>query len=118
MWLGEEWFCPAGIPGFAVPFYLAHPRLMRLERKMMLEAEGSNLSWCMKLLRHETGHAIQNAFRLHQRRLWQRMFGKSSQAYPKSYQPNPSSRSYVLNLYLWYAQSHPDEDFAETFGSG
>ena len=31
------------------------------------------------------------------------------------YHPQPFSRSYVVNLDDWYAQSHPDEDFAETF---
>jgi len=24
-WLSEEWFSPDGIPGIAIPFYLAHP---------------------------------------------------------------------------------------------
>ena len=26
-WLSNEWFTPDGVPGIAVPFYLAHPRL-------------------------------------------------------------------------------------------
>ena len=30
-WLGEEWLCPDGVPGSSIPFYLAHPRLARLE---------------------------------------------------------------------------------------
>lgn len=114
-WLAEEWFSPDGVPGIALPFYLAHPRLIRLERKMMLEAEGGTEEMCMRILRHETGHAIDTAYRLHHRRDWQRVFGKASQAYPKFYQPRPYSKSYVLHLDLWYAQSHPSEDFAETF---
>ena len=40
MWLSAEWFTPDGVSGFAIPFYLAHPRLMKLERKQMLEVEG------------------------------------------------------------------------------
>ena len=115
VWLSEEWFCPDGVPGFAIPFYLAHPRLMKLERKQMLEVEGGNRPWCLKLLRHETGHAIQNAFRLHRRKRWREVFGKSSVPYPDSYRPKPASKDYVLHLYHWYAQSHPVEDFAETF---
>ena len=115
MWLSEEWFCPDGIPGIAIPFYLAHPRLMKLERRTMLEVEGGKHAWCMKLLRHECGHAVQHAFRLHRRRRWQKVFGSSSQKYPQFYQPRPTSKDHVLHLYLWYAQSHPDEDFAETF---
>ena len=30
-WLSDEWFTPDGITGIAIPFYLAHPRLARLE---------------------------------------------------------------------------------------
>ena len=42
-------------------------------------------------------------------------FGNVSKAYPDSYSPKPYSRSFVVNIDLWYAQSHPVEDFAETF---
>jgi hypothetical protein len=114
-WLSEEWFSPQGVPGVAVPFYLAHPRLIRLERHQMLEAEGATRKSCLKLLRHEVGHAVEHAFRFHRRRSWQKHFGRSSQPYPEFYCPNPSSRRYVLHLDYWYAQAHPDEDFAETF---
>lgn len=114
-WLSEEWFSPDGIPGIAIPFYLAHPRLMRLERRMMLEVEGGTEEWCMKILRHEAGHAIDNAYGLHRRRSWTQIFGKYSQPYPDCYQVRPYSRSYVQHLDPFYAQSHPAEDFAETF---
>ncbi|MCB1280844.1 MAG: hypothetical protein KDB18_04920, partial [Salinibacterium sp.] len=40
LWISDEWFTPDGIPGIAVPFYLAHPRLARLESKQILEVEG------------------------------------------------------------------------------
>lgn len=114
-WLSDEWFSPDGIPGVAIPFYLAHSRLAKLERVQMLEVEGGTPEWCMKILRHEVGHAIDNAYQLRKRRLRQRVFGKSTQAYPEFYAPKPYSKSYVLHLDSWYAQSHPDEDFAETF---
>ncbi len=114
-WLSDEWFSPTGIPGVALPFYLAHPRLIRLERAQMLEAEGATGESCMRLLRHELGHAIQHAFHLQRRREWQRQFGKASTPYPTAYRPNPASRRFVHNLDAWYAQSHPEEDFAETF---
>jgi len=115
VWLAEEWFCPDGVPGFAIPFYLAHPRLKRLEQEFMLEVEGGTEDECLKLMRHETAHALANAYRLHRRRDWQRHFGKSSQKYPKSYLPRPYSKRFVVHLENWYAQSHPDEDWAETF---
>lgn len=114
-WLSTEWFTPVGIPGIAIPFYLAHPRLKRLERRLMLEVEGGNRKECAAILRHECGHAFQQAYRLHRRRRWQQLFGRASKAYPDSYRPRPASRRFVQHLRMYYAQSHPDEDFAETF---
>jgi hypothetical protein len=114
-WLSDEWFTPDGVPGIAIPFYLAHPRLARLEREQMLEVEGGTPSWCMRILRHEVGHAIDNAYLLRRRRRRQAIFGSSAIEYPEFYTPKPYSRSFVLHIDNWYAQSHPDEDFAETF---
>jgi hypothetical protein len=114
-WLSDEWFSPDGLPGIAVPFYMAHPRLARLELSQILEVEGGEPEWCMRILRHEAGHAIDHAYCLNRRRRRQKLFGKSSEPYPEYYTPRPYSRSYVLHLDLSYAQSHPDEDFAESF---
>lgn len=114
-WISNEWFTPDGVPGIAVPFYLAHPRLVKLELAQMLEVEGGTPEWCMRILRHEAGHAIENAYRIRRLRSRQQVFGKSSQPYPQYYRPRPYSRSFVRHLDVWYAQSHPDEDFAETF---
>ena len=114
-WLSDEWFSPNSTPGIAIPFYLADPRLMRLEKKKILEVEGGTMPECMRILRHETGHVVQHAFQLQRRRRWQQLFGRSSTPYPQYYRPNPASKNYVQHLRLWYAQSHPDEDFAETF---
>ncbi|RKZ05741.1 hypothetical protein DRQ53_03875 [bacterium] len=114
-WLSSEWFSPDGVPGIAIPFYLAAPRLMRLEKRMMLEVEGGTDKSCMRLLRHEAGHAMSTAFRLHFRRRWQQTFGSVRQPYPESYVPRARSRNHVLHLDWWYAQAHPAEDFAETF---
>lgn len=114
-WLSDEWFSPDGVPGIAIPFYLAHPRLTKLESRLMHDVEGGTRDGCMRILRHEAGHALDSAFRLHRRRTWQAVFGKSTQPYPKYYSPKPHSRDYVLHLDMWYAQSHPAEDFAETF---
>ena len=81
-WLSAEWFSPDGVPGVAIPFYLAHPRLAHLERTQMLEVEGGTPEWCMKILRHEAGHAIDNAYKLRQRRRRQQIFGPSYMQYP------------------------------------
>jgi hypothetical protein len=69
----------------------------------------------MRILRHECGHVVTHAYQLFRRRRWQQLFGPTSQRYPRYYRPNPASRNHVQHLRLWYAQSHPDEDFAETF---
>jgi len=114
-WLADEWFSPHDSPGIAIPFYLAHPRLMRLERKKVLEVEGGSVRECMRILRHEAGHVLQRAYGLHRRKRWRELFGSSAIPYPDHYRPNPASRRYVQHLPRWYAQCHPDEDFAETF---
>ena len=114
-WISSEWFSPENTPGIAIPFYLAHERLMQLEKKMIIDVEGGTLSECMRILRHEAGHVVQHSYQLQRRRAWQKLFGRSSQRYPRYYRPNPASRNFVQHLRLWYAQSHPDEDFAETF---
>ena len=67
-YLSDEWFTPDGATAIAIPFYLAHPRLEKLEEAQMLEVEGGEHEWCMRILRHEAGHAIDNAFRLRLRR--------------------------------------------------
>ncbi len=116
-WLAQEWFSPDGVPGVAIPFYLAHPALMRLEKSQMLEIEGGTRADCLQLLRHEVGHAVQNAYELHRRRQWQRHFGLCSEPYPDFYRPDPISKAFVHHLDGWYAQAHPAEDFAETFAT-
>lgn len=114
-WLSDEWYVPDGIPGVAVPFFLAHPVLQKLENNFMLEVEGGEHKWCMKLLRHETGHALLNAYKLADRPDWRKTFGRPNARYPDTYLPQPYSKKFVINLPNWYAQSHPHEDWAETF---
>src|SRR6267143_1249 len=114
--VGDEWFVPVGIPAIFVPFFLVHDRLRALERTMMLEVEGGTGEWFMKLMRHEAAHAYAYAYQLPRKKKWRQIFGRTSRdETPDSYRPRPFSRSYVVNLDDWYAQSHPDEDFAETF---
>lgn len=114
-WLSDDWFSPDGIPGIAVPFYLAHPRLKRLEQRQMLEVEGGNEAWCMRIIRHEAGHAMDTAFRLHRKKRYREIFGNYNAPYPETYRPRPHSKNFVHHLEPCYAQSHPSEDFAETF---
>lgn len=114
--IGDEWFVPVGIPVIFIPFFLTHDRLRQLERKQILEVEGGTPEAFMKLIRHEAAHAYTYAYQFVRKRKWQQVFGKSSsEETPSFYRPRPYSRSYVMHLDDWYAQSHPDEDFAETF---
>jgi hypothetical protein len=117
IWLSEEWFNPDGTVGFAIPFYLAHPRLIRLERHLMLEAEGVTEREALRIIRHETGHAIDEAFQFYRRPEYAAVFGSPRRRYPTSYAVVPHSRRHVMHLNAWYAQSHPVEDFAETFAT-
>ncbi len=114
-YLSDEFYTPDGTSSIAIPFYLAHPRLEKLEEAQMFEVEGGEHEWCMRILRHEAGHAIDNAFKLRLKRHRREMFGSPSEPSPEFYTPKPYSKSFVLHLDAWYAQSHPDEDFAETF---
>ena len=114
-YLSDEWMTPDDCLGIGVPFYLMHPKLMHLERTFMLEVEGGTRPWAQRLLRHEAGHVVCNAYRLHRRPGWRQVFGSPSVPYPKQYRPDPTSKDYVVHLDGWYAQCHPDEDWAETF---
>jgi hypothetical protein len=114
-WVSDEWFSPDGTPGVAVPFYLLHPKLMKLEKKMMGEIEGGTKLSCTKIIRHEMGHVLDNAFKLRNLKIRQRHFGHSSKAYPDYYYPVKDTTKFVHHLEDWYAQAHPDEDWAECF---
>ena len=114
-YLADEWLCPDRVPIIGIPFCLAHPRLKHIEQKMLYEVEGGNAGSCMKLLRHECGHALNYAYELYKKTRWRELFGSFSARYSGSYYFQPYSRRFVIHLEDNYAQSHPDEDFAETF---
>lgn len=114
-YLADEWLTPQHEPVIGIPFYLAHPALIKLEKKMMLEAEGDSPEACMKLLRHEAGHALSYAYRLVHTKAWRRVFGSPHETYADTYRFRPYSRNYVRHLDGFYAQYHPEEDFVETF---
>jgi hypothetical protein len=113
VYLSDQWGCPDGTPLIGVPFYLADPRLTRLEEEMAVDVEGEHDA--MRYLRHEAGHAFNYAYRLYERPDWHKLFGPYSRPYRERYRADPFSRQYVRHILGWYAQKHPDEDFAETF---
>lgn len=111
-YLTDEWGCPSGEPVIGIPFYLANPKLARLEKEMNdLEDEREILMY----LRHEAGHAFNYAYELYKTGEWRDLFGPFRRPYRDDYRPVPFSRRFVRHIAGWYAQKHPDEDFAETF---
>jgi hypothetical protein len=113
VYLSDQWGCPDDTPLIGVPFYLADPRLARIEAEEAIEVE--NETDIMRYLRHEAGHAFNYAYRLYDRADWRQLFGPYSRPYRERYRADPFSRAYVRHILGWYAQKHPDEDFAETF---
>ncbi len=113
-YLSDEWGCPSGVPVIGIPFYLVDPVLCALEDEMTgIEAETD--AETVMFLRHEVGHAFNYAYQLYKKRSWRATFGRFSQPYAEEYEPAPFNMSFVRHAPAWYAQKHPDDDFAETF---
>ena len=113
-YLSDEWGCPAGVPVIGVPFYLANPTLCALECQFT-GIEPENDMEIMMYLRHEAGHAFNYAFNLYKLAEWTEIFGDYSLPYKETYGVVPFSSKFVRHIPGWYAQKHPDDDFAETF---
>jgi len=111
-YLTDEWGCPDREPIIGIPFYLADPKLASLEKRMNDLEDSRKI---MMYLRHEAGHAFNYAYRLFETARWRDLFGPFRRPYREDYRPVPFSRRYVRHMEGWYAQKHPDEDFAETF---
>ena len=113
VYLSDQWGCPDGVPLIGVPFYLVDERLERIEAEMSAGIEDD--AEAMRYMRHECGHAVNYAFTLYERPEWRSTFGPFSRPYRERYRADPFSRAFVRHILGWYAQKHPDEDFAETF---
>lgn len=114
-YLSTEWGVPFETIAIAIPFYLAHPELAELHADRTGMIEGKDRDEILRYLRHEMGHAINYAYRLYDRPEWIETFGAITQPYSDDYRPQPWSTRFVHHLPGWYAQKHPDEDWAETF---
>jgi Putative zinc-binding metallo-peptidase len=114
-YLSSEWGVPFGTIAIAIPFYLARPDLVALHAERTGHVEGTGRADLLRYLRHEMGHVVNYAYRLYEGEDWVRHFGSMTRPYREDYRPEPFSRRYVRHLPGWYAQKHPDEDWAETF---
>ena len=114
-YLSTEWGVPFETIAMAIPFYLARPDLTALHAERVGHVEGFDRTDIVRYLRHEMGHVVNYAYRLYDQEEWVKQFGSITQPYYEEYRPEPFSRRYVRHLPGWYAQKHPDEDWAETF---
>jgi hypothetical protein len=114
-YLSTEWGVSFGTTAIAIPFYLARPELAQLHVERTGMIEGFDATEFLRYLRHEMGHVVNYAYKLYERREWVQAFGAITQPYVEEYRPQPFSRRFVRHLPGWYAQKHPDEDWAETF---
>jgi hypothetical protein len=114
-YLSTEWGVPFGTISIAIPFYLARAELTELHAVRGGLVEGTGPADILRYLRHEMGHVINYAYRLYEEAEWVRHFGDIDQEYEEEYRPRPFDPAYVRHLPGWYAQKHPDEDWAETF---
>jgi Putative zinc-binding metallo-peptidase len=114
-YLSTEWGVPYETIAIAIPFYLARPELTVLQAEQACHVEGSGPKDILRYLRHEMGHVVNYAYRLHETKEWVERFGQMTRPYEEEYRPRPFSREFVHHLPGWYAQKHPDEDWAETF---
>ena len=115
-YFGDEWFCPEDSTAIAIPFWLADHRLKAIERAFAGFVEGETEEEFMRLLRHEAGHCVDHAYRLSRRADWREIFGDTNTPYnPDGVKTIEGHKDFVVNLPGGYAQTHPDEDFAETF---
>lgn len=114
-YLSTEWGVPFGTISIAIPFYLARLDLTEFHADRSGHVEGTSPSDILRYLRHEMGHVVNYAYRLYETEEWTDLFGDISRPYLEDYRPRPFDRNYVQHLPGWYAQKHPDEDWAETF---
>src|SRR5687767_1366624 len=108
----DEWGCPSEEPIIGIPFYLADAKLARLEKQF---DDLEDVREIRMYLRHEAGHAFNYAYKLFETPEWRERFGPFNRPYRDRYRPVPFHRGFVRHMEGWYAQKHPDEDFAETF---
>jgi hypothetical protein len=116
-YFGEEpWGTIDRTGSIEIPFYLANRTLQKIAKRYYMSYTKEEL---MIILRHETGHATNYAYKLYQRPDWKRLFGNFRKKYRNFYNYDSYSKDFVRYLHYignpHYAQKHPDEDFAETF---
>ncbi len=117
-YLSDGYGCIEGTTIIGLGFWDADKTIREIlrETKDIYRDEGDIL----RLIKHEIGHAFCYAHKLYRLKEFREIFkveGHFFQTYPESnrYCWNPWSTDYVNPEGDFYAQKHPDDDFAETF---
>ncbi len=113
-YLGTGWGCVNKSISIEIPFWFQNESLMAIEDEMAYDGVEDESEIRMGL-RHELGHAVNYAYKLYLDPEWKRLFGNFNRKYKDYYRFNPWSKRHVKHLPDYYAQKHPDEDWAETF---
>lgn len=123
-YLSDEFGCVQNTATIGIPFYLAHPDLQELDRlvgsqKGQILTEGHIKS----ILRHECGHAFFYTYEVYKKNKALKIFGDFDSRSISLQNIVPDSDDYVDYLArcgtasAGYSQTHPEEDFADTFGA-
>jgi hypothetical protein len=117
-YISNVYGCVEGTTNIAVGFYDCNDLL----RELNLEFRGWRYDPAdiLQIVRHEVGHAFCYAYKLYRTKEFRHLFkvkGHFFHSYPQhaGRRPNPWSADFVNPAGDFYAQTHPDEDFAETF---
>lgn len=113
-YLGIGWGCVNKSVSIEIPFWFQNETLTAIEDEMAYDGV-ENESEIKMGLRHEFGHALNYAYKLYLDAEWRKLFGNFNKKYSDYYRFNPWSKRHVKHLPDYYAQKHPDEDWAETF---
>src|SRR5260370_33848068 len=65
-YLSTEWGVPYETIAIGIPFYLARPELTQIQEEQTCHVEGAGAKDILRYLRHEMGHVVNYAYRLHE----------------------------------------------------
>lgn len=112
---GDEWFSPSNTPAVAIPFAILDPKISQIEKKIFGYLEGGQKFQALRLLRHEVGHAFDHAYKISDKKSFAKVFGPPTKRPIPESSAKPYSRKFFHHVNRGYGQTHPCEDFAETF---
>jgi hypothetical protein len=123
-YLSDEFGCVEDTTSIGIPFFMVDLELEHLNRLFGSEkTQFLNHHQIKALLRHECGHAFFYAYGVSKTPSARKLFGDFSIKRTSLKNIDPNSPDYTDYLASWdaaspgYSQTHPEEDFADTFGA-